>query len=92
MVAQGEAKKQWQFTLTTQPYQPVDKDAGIAPTSPRLQTLAKQLDQQNIQAFWQQIRQEGAPLIEPYDNDKKRVTFFMARCKKECLFIRITRW
>ena len=34
LVAQGEAKKQWLFTLTTQPYQPLDKDAGIAPTSP----------------------------------------------------------
>lgn len=82
LVAQGEAKKQWQFMLTTQPYQPLDKNAGIAPTSPRLQTLAKQLDQKNIQAFWQQIRQEGAPLIEPYDHDKKRVTFLWQGAKK----------
>nr|UVX22998.1 hypothetical protein [Proteus terrae subsp. cibarius] len=51
MVAQGEAKKQWQFTLITQPYQPLDKDAGIAPTSPRLQTLAKQLDQKIFRHF-----------------------------------------
>lgn len=82
LVAQGEKGKSWQLMLTTQPYQPLDKDAGIALTSPRLQTLAKQLDQKNIQAFWQQIRQEGTPLIESYDSGKKRVTFLWQGAKK----------
>ncbi|MDM3615747.1 alpha/beta hydrolase-fold protein [Proteus mirabilis] len=74
-IAQGEVGVQWHITLKTYPYQPSDKDAGIALTSPRLQMLAQDLTTSNIQLFWQQIQQEGTPLVEPYDNHNKRVTF-----------------
>ncbi|MGE9716533.1 enterochelin esterase domain-containing protein, partial [Escherichia coli] len=36
---------------------------------------AQDLTTSNIQLFWQQIQQEGTPLVEPYDNHNKRVTF-----------------
>ncbi|QAV22631.1 enterochelin esterase [Proteus hauseri] len=81
LIAQGEASTSWQFTFTTQPYKPLEKNANIATISPRLQVLAQDLNNKTLQAFWQHISQQGAPLIEPYDNDKKLVTFLWQGAK-----------
>lgn len=81
LIAQGEMGKPWQLTFTTQPYNPLEKNANIAASSPRLQALEQELSDKTVQVFWQQMRQQGTPLIEPYDNDKKLVTFLWRGAK-----------
>lgn len=75
LILQGEAEQKWQLTLATQPYIPLAIQGEPNLISPRLRTVANALTDNNIAQFWQQIRLQGAPLVEPYDNDKKLVTF-----------------
>ena len=44
--------------------------------SPRLQALAQQLQAGgNTSAFWQEVAQQGAPLVEPWSERERLVTF-----------------
>lgn len=81
LIAQGETGKAWQFTLTTQSYKPLENDVTVSVKSSRLQVLASNLSDKSSEVFWQQIRQEGTPLIEPYDDKSKLVTFLWQGAK-----------
>lgn len=66
--------------LLEQAWQPVADQQVKLPErplqSPRLQALAQQLQAGgNTEAFWREVAQQGAPLVEPWSERERLVTF-----------------
>src|SRR5215813_13030496 len=56
------------------------------PLSPRLKALQERLksgDRSALDSFWTEIRQHGAPMIEPADNDREMLVTMLWRTREE---------
>lgn len=76
LVLHGQEGVKWRFAWQMRETAPLARAQAVAPESPTLQALARTLAAGgSTGAFWQRVAREGAPLVEPIDNDRKRVTF-----------------
>ncbi|HEF8774356.1 TPA: DUF3327 domain-containing protein [Providencia stuartii] len=73
---QGVPEQPWHLKFNLADYQPLAIEAEHKIDSPKLQALldAHQQDK-TTDAFWQEIKLQGTPLIEDYKKGQKRVTF-----------------
>lgn len=76
LVLNGHEGNHWSLTWRIETATPLQNIVDVAPDSPRLQALAKTLASGgSTEAFWQERARVGAPLVEPFDTEHKRVTF-----------------
>ncbi|MGY5956010.1 alpha/beta hydrolase-fold protein [Kosakonia sp. BK9b] len=76
LVLHGHEGKRWSFTWRMKETTPLPRPQTLAPVSPRLQQLVNELAAGGTtDAFWQERKRAGTPLIEPVDDHHKRVTF-----------------
>jgi enterochelin esterase-like enzyme len=88
LVLQGNEGAHWQFQWRIKETAPLSSADSPAPVSPRLQTLAKQLQNgATTDAFWQARQHEGTPLVEPVDSRHKRVTFLWRGAHKNVFLL-----
>lgn len=76
LVLHGQEGTRWRFSWRMKETTPLPRPQTLAPVSPRLQQLASELAAGGTtEAFWQERKQAGTPLVEPVDARHKRVTF-----------------
>jgi enterochelin esterase family protein len=76
LVLHGEAGKPWRFQWRMKETSALPRVQMLAPESPTLQALAKEIAAGgSTDAFWQAQSRQGTPMVEPVDASHKRVTF-----------------
>lgn len=76
LVLHGEAGKPWRFQWRMKETSALPRVQMLAPESPTLQALAKEIAAGgSTDAFWQTQIRQGTPMVEPVDAEHKRVTF-----------------
>ncbi|WP_342324118.1 alpha/beta hydrolase-fold protein [Kosakonia sp. BYX6] len=76
LVLHGNEGVRWRFSWHMKETTPLSRPQTLTPVSPRLQQLASEIAAGGTtDAFWQEIKQTGTPLVEPVDSSHKRVTF-----------------
>lgn len=81
LIAQGKKGQSWQLEVAQKPYKPLVVDVDVPIISPRLQALSQSLTDKNVYTFWLDIQKNGGPLVEPYDETQKLVTFLWQGAK-----------
>lgn len=76
LVLHGEEGARWHFRWRIKETSSLPRTQVLAPVSPLLQKLARELARGGTtDAFWHDRQQQGTPLVEPVDATHKRVTF-----------------
>lgn len=76
LVLEGRKGDSWSMRWQIRETVPLARQQTLAPVSPTLQRLARQLDAGgDTDEFWRDMAARGTPLVEPFDNDHRRVTF-----------------
>lgn len=79
---QGKPSDKWKLALTFKTYQPLQIVYQQNIESPRLQQLAEEINSGNsTESFWREMKINGTPLIENYDDKHRRVTFIWREAK-----------
>ncbi|NIF59097.1 DUF3327 domain-containing protein [Enterobacter sp. Ap-916] len=76
LVLRGEPGRRWLFRWQIRETVPLKRNDEQSPESPALLALEQALSHgASTEAFWQERREQGTPLVEPIDASRKRVTF-----------------
>ncbi|ELY4663472.1 DUF3327 domain-containing protein [Cronobacter muytjensii] len=88
LILEGEAGTPWSLRWQAHETVPLDREQPLAPVSPTLQQLARHLAAGgDTAAFWRQIAARGTPLVEPVDNDHRRVTFLWRGARRNVFIL-----
>ncbi|EPP1002606.1 alpha/beta hydrolase-fold protein [Cronobacter dublinensis] len=88
LILRGEPGAVWSLRWQAQETVPLDRAQSLAPVNPTLQQLARHLAAGgDTTAFWRDIALRGAPLVEPVDDDHRRVTFLWRGARRNVFIL-----
>ncbi|CCJ73253.1 putative esterase [Cronobacter condimenti 1330] len=88
LILEGAAGTTWSLRWQAQETVPLAREQAPEPVSPTLQALARHLSGGgDTQAFWRNIAERGTPLVEPVDDNHRRITFLWRGARKNVFIL-----